>query len=541
MTRNMLTMRPATWMVACLVGIVLALLWAPAVQGTEKAWADESVKQVTEDMLEPGEQKTSPDDLPGFTTVSVDDAKTLFKAQVNRQGLLIYAIDANSAVHFISVDGTPLNVDCLTHDDVLGYMKNHGVYYTTGGPTYKLMCQVWDITDKKPQQGGTVSDGGDFATFLEDTFQLNHEVTLTAQPDEGYDFAGWVTNLEEGDDPSAVESDVNDNPFTFAIYQNSLVAAKFQKQVHTVTFDSMGGTDVPAVQVTHGEKVSRPDPAPKKGDVLYVIDWYTDKEHTQAFDFSDTPITEDITLYAGWGGSVLIDSEGDDYGLVSIDDNEPYLTDYKQVFEGSTVTLKAKTSMETIFVNITCKDTGKVVSTEPEYAFTYDGSMSHFVATFQPNMTTLIYDLNGGSHGTNPPPHAIDVRVGGSFAEKPVPTSHDDWAYPPDGYVFDGFQIIDDKNNVYNFKPGDDMEYIYVGPTVVKMMWAPKSSDVLEKESDDKGNDASAQSDSGDSSQSKSTSPKTGDPLSAVLPLTVSAVAALAVLALCGKKRRENR
>ncbi len=525
----------------CLAGITLVFMLAALPASAEQAWADESVKQVTEDMIEPGLQTMSPSDLPGFTNVSHDDAKALYEEYVKYGGgYLIYSIDADGTSTFINLDAQSM-IAPLDHNDVLEIMKTHPVFYTTGGPAYTLRCQVWDVPEKKPEQGGTVSDGGDYKTFIKDTFHLNDEVTLTAKPDEGYEFIGWVGNFKEGDDAAAAEADITDNPYTFTIDQNTIVLAQFQKQVHTVTFDSMGGTDVPKAQVTHGDTVAYPIPGPEKAGNFNLINWYTDKDHANVFDF-DTPITEDITLYAGWGYILDFVTAGDDYGEVSIDSGEPGSSVHEEVFEGATVTLKATTPMQSLFVNITCKDTGEVLSTDPEYVFVYDGSMTDFVANYKPNMTTLTFDPNGGHVGPEAPPHTADIRVGGSFVEKKVPTSKDQWATPPDGYVFDGYQIIDDRNNVHTYKPGDDVEYIYIGPTVIKMMWAPKSSDAVEEKSDNKndnanGSESSAQSDS----QGKSQSPKTGDPLSATLPLTVSAIAALVVLALCSRKLRGSR
>lgn len=62
----------------------------------------------------------------------------------------------------------------------------------------------------------------------------------------------------------------------------------------TVTFDTNGGSTIPSEQVVIGQKISAPSTPSKAG---YVFDdWYLNGE---PFDFS-RPITEDITLVAGW-------------------------------------------------------------------------------------------------------------------------------------------------------------------------------------------------------------------------------------------------
>jgi uncharacterized repeat protein (TIGR02543 family) len=66
--------------------------------------------------------------------------------------------------------------------------------------------------------------------------------------------------------------------------------------VHTVTFESNGGSDVPSQTVEYNGKATEPVPT-KAG---YIFEgWYSDVELTTPYDF-DTPVTADITLYAKW-------------------------------------------------------------------------------------------------------------------------------------------------------------------------------------------------------------------------------------------------
>lgn len=69
----------------------------------------------------------------------------------------------------------------------------------------------------------------------------------------------------------------------------------------TVTFNTNGGSTIPSEQVVIGQKISAPSTPSKAG---YVFDdWYLNGE---PFDFS-RPITEDITLVAGWETYEVID------------------------------------------------------------------------------------------------------------------------------------------------------------------------------------------------------------------------------------------
>lgn len=69
----------------------------------------------------------------------------------------------------------------------------------------------------------------------------------------------------------------------------------------TVTFNSMGGSDVPP-QTTDEEKefkITRPSPSPTKDDFIFD-NWYKDEACTQRWNFIEDTVTRNITLYAGW-------------------------------------------------------------------------------------------------------------------------------------------------------------------------------------------------------------------------------------------------
>lgn len=67
--------------------------------------------------------------------------------------------------------------------------------------------------------------------------------------------------------------------------------------IFTVSFDTNGGSDVPSQSIYANECAFRPADPTKEG---YVFEeWYADDELTIVYDFTQ-PVTEDITLYAGW-------------------------------------------------------------------------------------------------------------------------------------------------------------------------------------------------------------------------------------------------
>ena len=66
---------------------------------------------------------------------------------------------------------------------------------------------------------------------------------------------------------------------------------------YTVTFETGGGSIVPTQVIQHGNVATKPVNPTQEG---YVFEgWFTDKECKEAFDF-ETPITENLTLYAKW-------------------------------------------------------------------------------------------------------------------------------------------------------------------------------------------------------------------------------------------------
>ena len=66
----------------------------------------------------------------------------------------------------------------------------------------------------------------------------------------------------------------------------------------TVTFESAGGSEIPAQSVQYGEKVKRPADPVREG--YHLTGWYTDLDHTREWDFKNDVVKGNMTLYAGW-------------------------------------------------------------------------------------------------------------------------------------------------------------------------------------------------------------------------------------------------
>lgn len=69
-------------------------------------------------------------------------------------------------------------------------------------------------------------------------------------------------------------------------------------EVYTVSFDTDGGSEVPSQEVEEGDYAVRPDDPTKDG--MLFGNWFVEETHETPFDFENTAITEDTTVYASW-------------------------------------------------------------------------------------------------------------------------------------------------------------------------------------------------------------------------------------------------
>ncbi|MDR2632837.1 MAG: InlB B-repeat-containing protein [Treponema sp.] len=81
-------------------------------------------------------------------------------------------------------------------------------------------------------------------------------------------------------------------------------------ETYTVSFDTQGGSEVKAVSVEDGAKITKPADPTKEGQVFGG--WYEDKTLETEWDFDEDTVTGNITLYAKWSAArtVSFDSKG---------------------------------------------------------------------------------------------------------------------------------------------------------------------------------------------------------------------------------------
>lgn len=77
-----------------------------------------------------------------------------------------------------------------------------------------------------------------------------------------------------------------------------LLAIDLQNPGFTITFDSKGGTDVPAQNQMYGQALELPEPPTREG--YQFTGWYTDHACYELWDVENGTVQSDMTLYAGW-------------------------------------------------------------------------------------------------------------------------------------------------------------------------------------------------------------------------------------------------
>lgn len=151
---------------------------------------------------------------------------------------------------------------------------------------------------------------------------------------------GLVIGVSEGEVTiTATEKKVVNNPIFrwFPRFRTVTVTTDFEvivlpaeepKPTYTVTFDSNGGSKIENQNVAEGKIATKPEDPTREGYTFKG--WYSDEKLTTAYDFT-TPVTSDITLYAGWEKIVK-------YYTVTFNSNGGSEVEEQTVQEGETAT-----------------------------------------------------------------------------------------------------------------------------------------------------------------------------------------------------------
>ena len=256
----------------------------------------------------------------------------------------------------------------------------------------------------------------------------------------GSTFTGWYDGGREFDFSRPVKSNLT----LYADWE------AVPEGLHIVTFDPNGGSfsGKQQVQVEDGDTVEKPEDPVKPGSTFE--DWYTDNGTFKNRYIFNTPVTEDINLYASWQAVpegvhvVTFDPDGGSFSgkqQVQVKDGDTVEKPEDPVKEGSTF----------------------------EGWYTDNGGLFDFSTAITGNMTlyarwktvtyTVFFDVNGG---TGPWVPYQTVEAGGSIT---LPDGSDIEKY---GYVFAGWNTQADGGGI-NYGPST--EYTPDGDITLYATW----------------------------------------------------------------------
>lgn len=151
-------------------------------------------------------------------------------------------------------------------------------------------------------------------TFMKDAETLfdtsvvkkGNTVGVPAEPtNDGYSFAGWYTDVK-----CTTAYD-----FNLPVNTDITLYAKWLGK-YTVSFDTDGGSTVESQTVVTGNKATKPAVNPTKKGYNFV-GWYTDNTYTTEFDFENTIITDNTTIYAKFEDASIFKLDGYTFNKIS--------------------------------------------------------------------------------------------------------------------------------------------------------------------------------------------------------------------------------
>ncbi|MBE6727869.1 MAG: hypothetical protein E7562_04385 [Ruminococcaceae bacterium] len=125
----------------------------------------------------------------------------------------------------------------------------------------------------------------------------NQQIVAINEVETEDDYGKWIYyegELTTGSDICTAGIMISGGFLTASI--DDVTIRKMKKMV--VSFDSLGGTSVRSLETFENQNVVAPIEPEKEG--YYFGGWYTDKSFKDLFDFNNTPIINNITLYAKW-------------------------------------------------------------------------------------------------------------------------------------------------------------------------------------------------------------------------------------------------
>ncbi len=141
----------------------------------------------------------------------------------------------------------------------------------------------YDDADRDREYLITLGEGLRYTLVADDTLESGT-----------YTLNGETLTLSSGADGVRTAVFTND---TITLTYNNAQLTFLKKLYYTVTFDTLGGSDVAAASVLNGKTAQKPADPTLAGHAF--LGWYADAEYTAPYLF-DTPVSANATVYARW-------------------------------------------------------------------------------------------------------------------------------------------------------------------------------------------------------------------------------------------------
>ncbi|MDE7263207.1 MAG: InlB B-repeat-containing protein [Anaeroplasmataceae bacterium] len=151
----------------------------------------------------------------------------------------------------------------------------------------------WEEESKDPEKLRVIFNTKDGSTIPSyENVALGSKINPPADPvREGYTFLGWY---KDEDGPLTDKFNFDEEVIT----QSITLFARWDINMYTITFDSNGGSSVESQSVGYKHKAQRPVSPTREGYIF--VGWFTESSFIHEFDFVNTEITGNMTLYAKW-------------------------------------------------------------------------------------------------------------------------------------------------------------------------------------------------------------------------------------------------
>ncbi|MEC0109726.1 InlB B-repeat-containing protein [Paenibacillus taichungensis] len=219
-------------------------------------------------------------------------------------------------INFNSNGGSEVNEQTVYYGDkvIIPSDPTKAGHTFTGWYTNSALNQAFDFSNTTVTNDLTL-----FAKWTVNTYTMNFEsnggsviadqsvdygglATAPTDPTKvGHTFAGWYTD-------SALNQAFDFDNTT--VTHNLTLYAKWTPNTYKVTFNTLGGSAVSDAAVEYGKKLSAPASPSRSGYTF--AGWYADPELKTSFNFDQTEVTADLTLYAKWSVNSTPPSGGND-------------------------------------------------------------------------------------------------------------------------------------------------------------------------------------------------------------------------------------